>query len=232
MFPSELPPPTLLFDLDGTLIHSAPDLRVAVNKVLAEHDRRALSDEEIMRMVGNGARKLMERAWDATGAPAGDTLDALLDRFMHHYMEAPADLTRPFEGVVETLEALRTAGCRMAVVTNKPQAPTEQAMDALDLTRHFDAIVGGGATPELKPHPAPLQEALDRMGVTAAEAIMVGDSPNDTEAAQALGLPSVCVTFGYRRCSLDELGADLLIERFADLPEALARLVERRAAIS
>lgn len=232
MLPTEKVPLTLLFDLDGTLVHSAPDLRVAVNKVLAEHGRRPLSEPEVMGMVGNGARKLMERAWDATGAPAGEALDTLLDRFMHHYMEAPAALTRPFEGVVETLETLRAAGYRMAVVTNKPQAPTEQAMAALDLTRHFDTIVGGGATPHLKPHPAPLQEALDRMGATAAGAVMVGDSQNDTEAAQALGVPSVCVTFGYRRCSLEDLGADLLIERFADLPEALARLAERRAAIS
>lgn len=220
------PPPALLFDLDGTLIHSVPDLRAAVNECLAEDGRRMLSDAEVTGMVGNGARKLLERAYAATGAAPSDeaALDALLDRFLAHYEAAPAPLTHPFPGVVETLARCAEADHPMAVCTNKPIDATRHVLRMLGLDGFFKAVIGGGSTPHLKPHAGPVLATLEALGVSAAHAVFVGDSINDTQAARAAGLPVICVTFGYRHCAAEDLGADLLIDRFDALPDALARL--------
>lgn len=232
MFQSLKTPPALLFDLDGTLIHSAPDLRVAVNKCLAEDDRRQISDAETMQMVGNGVHVLIERAYAATGAvlatPAA--VDAVVERFLVFYAEAPATLTKTYDGVVDTLTALQTAGCKMAVVTNKPHGATTDILRRMDLDRFFQAVVGGGSTPHLKPHPRPILAALETLDAAPGQSIMIGDSINDSQAARAAGLPAVCVTFGYRRCTVEELEADILIDHFADLPKALHQLLGTSAA--
>lgn len=227
MFQSLKTPPVVLFDLDGTLIHSAPDLRVAVNKCLMEDGRRPISDAETMQMVGNGVHVLMERAYAATGQALTDAAESelLVERFLVFYAEAPTDRTRPYEGVVETLDALRDAGCTLAVVTNKPHAPTVEILRLMKLDHYFRVVIGGGSTPHLKPHPQPLLTALERLGASPEQAIMVGDSPNDSEAARAAGVPVVCVTFGYRRCSAEDLGADALIDHFADLPKAIQQVL-------
>lgn len=223
-------PTALLFDLDGTLVHSVPDLCAALNTLLTEDARRSLSEEEVTRMVGNGVRKLVERGYTATGGlPDGaEALDALVDRFMAVYDTAPAALSHPYDGVPGALERLRAAGHRLAVCTNKPVSAARHMLDALDLSHYFDAVIGGGSTPELKPHPAPVFAALDALGVTPADALFIGDSPNDTEAARAAGLPVICVTFGYRRCSLEDLGADALVEHFAALPDAIVNFLASR----
>lgn len=222
------PPPALLFDLDGTLVHSVPDLRVAANKLLAEDDRRTLSDAEVQGMVGNGVRKLVERCYRATGGLPGPDADAVLDalvpRFMTHYDAHPADLTRPFDGVTEALERLRHGGHRMAVVTNKPTEAAAAILDQLALAPFFEVLIGGGSTAFLKPHPEPVREALRRLGAAPAEAIFVGDSENDVGAARAAGLAVICLSFGYRHCPAEDLGGDLLIDAFAALPEAVERL--------
>lgn len=226
------PLPALLFDLDGTLVHSVPDLRVAANKLLAEDGRRALSDDEVQKMVGNGVRKLVERCYRATGGiPGGDealetALDALVPRFMVHYDAHPADLTRPFEALVPALESLRAAGHRMGVVTNKPLDASRAILDHLGLTQFFDVVIGGGSTPHLKPHPEPVLAALRALGIGADGAIFVGDSENDAGAARAAGLRFLGVTFGYRHCAAEDLGAEALINTFADLPEAVAKMAK------
>lgn len=227
-------PPALLFDLDGTLVHSVPDLRVAANTLLAEHGRPPLSDEAVAGMVGNGVRKLVERAWRATGPePADDAaLDALVRRFMVHYDAHPADLTRPFDGLVPTLQHLAEAGHPMGVCTNKPYEATTAILEQLGLARFFQAVVGGGSTPHLKPHPEPVLTALRMLGREPAEAVFVGDSENDTRAARAAGMPVICVTFGYRHCALEDLDADALIDRFDALPTAIEDVTRRtRAAV-
>jgi phosphoglycolate phosphatase len=220
-----MPPAALLFDLDGTLVHSVPDLRAALNVLLSEDGRRPLSDDAVAFMVGNGVRKLVERGYRATGAAlSGAALDAGVARFMAVYGAAPAALSHLFPGVAETLEHLRGAGHVMAVCTNKPVGPARALLAAMGLDGVFGAVVGGGSTPYLKPHPAPLRAALNAIGARPEEAVFVGDSLNDTEAARAAGLPVICVTFGYRRCAVEELAADALIDAFTDLPAALAGL--------
>lgn len=222
--------PAILFDLDGTLVHSVPDLAVAANKLMAEDERRALSDDEVQGMVGNGVRKLVERCYAATGGmPQGEPgaiLDGLVTRFMAHYDAHPADLTRPFDGVVEALERLRAAGHPMAVVTNKPTDAAAAILDQLDLSRFFEVLIGGGSTPFLKPHPEPVLAALRQMDAEAADALFVGDSENDVGAARAAGLRVICLSFGYRHCPAEELGGDTLIDAFSALPEAVAGLLK------
>lgn len=219
---NEKMPVALLFDLDGTLIHSLPDLAAGINAVLTEEGRAALSVEAVGSMVGNGVEVLVERVWKATGTPAGEDLPSLVERYLAHYNRDPVALTRPYPGVVETLSQLADAGHPLAVVTNKPEASTRLILDRLDLTRLFGAVIGGDTTPHLKPHPEPLHEAQRRLGVD--HAVMVGDSPADIGAARAAGVPSVAVTYGYRTVSLEALGGDRQIETFAALPEALGGL--------
>lgn len=225
-------PAALIFDLDGTLVHSVPDLRVAANAVLAEDGRRALSDAEVQGMVGNGVRKLVERAYRATGGvPGGDdrldeALDALVPRFMVHYDAHPTDLTRPFEGLEAALGTLHTAGHCMAVCTNKPQDASQAILDQLGLARFFDVVVGGGSTPNLKPHPEPVLAALRGLGVEARDAVFVGDSENDAGAARAAGVRFLGVSFGYRHCPAEDLGAEILIDHFDALPAAVAHMAE------
>ncbi len=226
--------PALLFDLDGTLVHSVPDLRVAANKLLAEDGRRALSDDEVQAMVGNGVRKLVERAYRATGegatgegAPSDAALDALVPRFMVHYDAHPADLTRPFDGLLPVLEDLRAAGHRMGVCTNKPEGAARAILEQLSLAKFFDAVIGGGSTPHLKPHPEPVLAAMRLMGTGTRDTIFVGDSENDVGAARAAGLRVICLSFGYRHCAAEDLGGDVLIDHFRDLPAAVAKISDK-----
>lgn len=219
-------PRAVLFDLDGTLVHSVPDLRIAANKLLQEEGRPLLEDAAIATMVGNGVRKLVERVFRATGGePATEeALEALVERFLGHYEAHPADLTRPFDGVAEALAVLHGAGVKLGVCTNKPTVPSREILDILGLAPFLQVVIGGGATPHLKPHPAPVVAALEALGVRAEETVFVGDSPNDAEAARAAGLRFVAVPFGYRRCTVEDLQADRVVDTFHDLAAALQEI--------
>ncbi len=216
----------VVFDLDGTLIDSAPDLRVAVNKVLAEHRRRPLGLIEVKMMVGDGAVKLVERAFATTGGePAVSDLPDLTARFLGFYEGHAAELTRPYAGVTETLSRLRADGRALGICTNKPEAATREVLHDLSLDGYFDAVLGGDSIDSArKPDPRMLQGVLDALGVGANDAVMVGDAANDAGAARALGVPVILVSYGYTRIPVDELGADLIISEFSQLPEALGRL--------
>jgi phosphoglycolate phosphatase len=216
-------PPALVFDLDGTLVDSAPDIGVAINALLREEGRHALDPASIISFVGDGAAQLVWRAFAASGpVPEGTTLEALLDRFLAHYRAAPAILTKPYDDVAPVLRQLKQAGHKLGVCTNKPDALIAAVLEGTGLARCFDAAVGPDKVSRRKPDPAHLRATLDAMGVApGAPAVMVGDSINDVRAAHGLGLPCVCVTYGYTHGRIEDWGADLLIDRFADLPEAL-----------
>lgn len=217
------PPRTLVFDLDGTLIHSAPDLAVALNLVLEEAGRDTVTLEQVTQMIGDGVAMLVERGFDATGGPADDP-DHRLDRFHYHYGNATADLTELYPGVMETLQALAEAGHRMALCTNKPAKATEAVLDAFGLARFFEAVAGGDTFPMRKPSPGHLLGLLQRMAADPEHAVMIGDSPNDVQVALNAAVPVIAVSYGYRRVPAESMGADILIESFSDLPEALSRL--------
>ncbi|HVL72491.1 MAG TPA: phosphoglycolate phosphatase [Beijerinckiaceae bacterium] len=210
----------VLFDLDGTLVDSAEDLREALNRLLAEEGLRAVGLAEIKGMIGDGGTKLLERALAATGGDPGRAA-ALLPRFLSLYEGHAARRTRPYPGVVETLERLATAGLRLGCVTNKPSAATAEILQALGLARFFGAVVGGDVLPRRKPHPDQLLHAAEALGVAPSETVMVGDNYHDVAAARAAGMGALAVTYGYSHVPHAELGADRLLDRFEDVLAAL-----------
>jgi phosphoglycolate phosphatase len=220
-----LPFDAVVFDLDGTLVDSAPDLQAHVNSLLEELGRPGLELNDVRLLVGDGARTLLRRGLEATGGvPAGVDLDLLYARFLERYTARPADNSTVHGGVVEVLQRLGTEGLRLGVCTNKAQAPTDRLLAALGLERFFAAIVGGDAVPAKKPDPGHLRAVLERLGAAPARSVMVGDSEHDVLAARSLGVPSVLVSFGYTPVPARALGADWVIDHFADLPAALASL--------
>ena len=215
--------PDLVFDLDGTLIDSAPDLHAALNRLLGTLDRRMLVLSEVIPMIGDGVPTLVRRALEATGGVPGD-YDEILQRYHAIYGSAVADLTTIYPGVEETLGALHGAGHRMGICTNKPEAATHAVLKALNLAQYFTAVAGGDSLPVRKPDAGHLLGALDMLGGTPDRAIMIGDSHNDIQVAINAKVRSIAVSYGYRRHPVEDLGADIIVDNFADIPDALARL--------
>jgi phosphoglycolate phosphatase len=220
----------VVFDLDGTLVDTAPDLRAHVNAVLRELGRPGLDLESVRTMVGDGARTLLRRGLEASGGMAeGAELEALYRRFLKSYTADPVRDSAVHDGVVEVLDGLLAADVRLGVCTNKPQAPTDRLLKVLGLDRFFEAIVGGDVLPVKKPEAAHLGAVLERLGAAPARAVMVGDSVHDVGASRALGLPCVLVSFGYTAVPAHALGGDRLIDHFAELPAALQSLAATAA---
>jgi len=215
----------VVFDLDGTLIDSAPDVRAALNHLLAEEGRRQLSLPQVQDLVGEGAAALIERAWTVTGtkAPAA-AVTALVERYLAHYRACPAGQTVVYDGVVPLLERLGAEGISLGICTNKPQRMTEIVLHALGLSRHFAAILGGDF-PRRKPDGEHIRETLRRMGAEGVPALYVGDSITDVRAARDAGLPVVAVDWGYARMPVAQLGADRLISSYAELPAVIGELL-------
>lgn len=211
----------VIFDLDGTLIDSLPDLTRAVNLTLAHWQRPPVSEAQVRLMIGDGAGTLVERAFDAVGGLPGP-LAPILAHFLEVYESASAVLTRPFPEVVATLDALRARGLTLAVCTNKPSQATHDILKALGLDHFFAVVVGGDDSPALKPDPAPVAAVLDRLGIAHSQAVMVGDSINDVLSAKAAGVAVVAVSFGYTRIPPRELGADHVIDQFGEIDALIA----------
>ena len=229
--------PILLCDLDGTLVDSLPDLAAAIGELLAIEGRPGLALEAVAAMVGDGVPKLIERAMAATGgAPAKAALAALVARYMPIYEARMTELTRPYPGAIETLKALKAAGWRLAVCTNKPEAPSRAILAELGFEGLFEAVSGGDSLPVKKPDPGHLLGLLEElgaapgaamgeaMGAAMGEAVMLGDSANDVLAARAAGLPVIAFDHGYGGTPARKLGADRVIESYDELPAALAAL--------
>jgi len=215
----------IVFDLDGTLIDSAPDLRTALNRLLAEHQRRPLSLAEVTVMIGDGAAKLVERAFAATGDAAGDDPASLTAAFLALYEGNTAVETRAYPGVPETLSALRDDGIALGICTNKPEAPTREILRDLGLDGAFSAVYGGDTMAGVrKPDPRLLLAVVDSLGARPAESVMVGDNANDVGAARAAGLPVILRAGGYTAIPAERLGADAVIAGFDELRGALEGL--------
>lgn len=211
----------VLFDLDGTLIHSLPDLVAAVNRLLATEGRGPLDDDAVKSMVGDGAGTLVGRAFAASGGLPGPDVAPYQERFLADYEPRSAENTVPWPGVVEALEALRAAGLQLAVCTNKPSRATAEVLDKLNLSRFFHLVVGADDTPAIKPDPAHILCILERLGVPAAAAVMVGDSANDILSARRAGVRSIALSFGYCHGPVEELGADRIVDGFDELSRLL-----------
>ena len=186
---------------------------------------------EARELIGRGAKALIARGFAVAGAPLDEReLSALFVDFIDHYLAHIADESRPFPGVLTAMDALSADGAHLAVCTNKRTDLSVALLDALDLTHRFAAVVGADAVPAPKPAAAHLIATIERAGGDAGRAVMVGDSASDAGAARAAGVPLVLVSFGYTDTPVRELGADVLIDHFDDLPAACRRLLsaERR----
>jgi phosphoglycolate phosphatase len=215
----------VLFDLDGTLIETAPDLTNALNHALHKAGRPPIKVSDVRPMIGDGARALLQRGLAATGpAPTEAELDRWFTDLLEYYWEHVADDSHPFPGVVELLETMRATGLKLAVCTNKPFGLSKKLFEDLDMDHLFDAVVGGDSLSVKKPDPGHILGTLEAIGVAADKAVMVGDSGNDVNAAKNAGIPVVAVSFGYTMVPAHDLGADAVIDHFRELPDALVRL--------
>lgn len=215
----------LLFDLDGTLIDSAPDLAAALNALLAELDCPPLSFGQVRRLIGDGAPTLVARALRAAGANVEpETYETLLARYRALYQARSTGDTKVYPDVPETLRRLREAGHRLAVCTNKFQDSSLEILEAFDLARYFDGVAGGDVVPARKPDPAHLLAGLKLIGGAPERAVMIGDGINDVTAAKAAGIPVLVLPSGYGEIGAAELGGDRLLRKFAEIPAALDSL--------
>jgi phosphoglycolate phosphatase len=218
--------PALIFDLDGTLADTAPDLLGATNAVLAARGRALLDLGHLRHMVGFGAIALIMQAMEASGAPVSeDEMPALVEIFLSHYRAHIADGSRLFPQVAETLATLKADGARLGVLTNKPQELTDLLLPHLALDGVFAAIYGAGRKAYTKPDPRIFHDVVDAVfaGGTGP-AVMIGDSITDLSTARAAGVPCILMSYGYTHVPVKDLGADLVLDDFAQLPQALRDL--------
>jgi phosphoglycolate phosphatase len=213
----------VLFDLDGTLLDTAADIATALNRALEEHGWRRISPGDVRRMIGRGSPMLVERAAAAQGRSPDDAQkSAVLESFFRHYgyLEESGEFeAQPYAGADDCLRALHRAGLRTAVVTNKHQRFARGLLERLSLSTLIDCVVGGDSLERRKPDPGPLFYACEQLKTPPARALMVGDSTNDVQAAQAAHIPIVCVPYGYNEGQDPrELPCDAFIESLADLP--------------
>lgn len=215
----------VVFDLDGTLIDTAPDLHAHLVVMLQELGRPALPLDEVRPMIGDGARVLLQRGLEASGGiPAGSDLEALYATFLARYTAEPHRFGTVFEGVVPVLDDLRARGTALGICTNKPQSATDALVQGAGLASYFDAVIGGDTLPVKKPDAGHIGAVLERLGAAGGRAAMVGDSRNDLAAARATGIPCVLVSFGYTIVPARDLGADRVIDHFDELPRVLGEL--------
>jgi phosphoglycolate phosphatase len=219
---SSLPFKVIVFDLDGTLADTAPDLAAALNHSLVALGRPAVPPQSVRHLVGHGARALLRRGLAASGEAPEELVELGFPLFLDHYGAHICDGTRPFPGIERALAGLAEAGAALAVCTNKAEALTLKLLAALGWNGRFDAIVGGDTLPVRKPDPAPLLEAIARAG--GGRAALIGDSITDADTARAAGVRFVAVSFGFSDRPVEALGADAVIHSFDELTAALARL--------
>jgi phosphoglycolate phosphatase len=221
---------TIVFDLDGTLIDTAPDLIATLNLILAGEGLPAVAYDDARRMIGGGARGMIQRALEAESRTASKTdLDRMFGAFIEHYAAHIADLSRPFPELEAALARLAGEGRRLAVCTNKLEWLSVRLLNALQLSRHFAAICGQDTFGVQKPDPEVLRRTILRAGGEPARAIMVGDSGTDIRTARAAMVPVIAVDFGYSEVPIESLRPDRIIGSFADLPAAI-REIETESA--
>lgn len=214
--------PTIVFDLDGTLVDTAPDLVATLNVVLAREGLRQLPYETARTFIGGGARLMLERGFaadDRTASP--ETMDRLFKVFLEHYADHIADKSQPFPGLEAALDRLAARGCRLAVCTNKLERLSVRLLDALGLSSRFAAICGQDTFGTMKPDPVVLQKTISAAGGDPARAVMIGDSATDIHTAQAAGIPVVAVDFGYTDRPVHDFLPNRVIGHFDELVGSL-----------
>ncbi len=217
---------TVVFDLDGTLVDTAPDLVNATNHVLAARGLNPVALSELRGWVSFGARRMIVEALKAHDSDRSEAeVDEMLDAFISHYAENIAVDSRPFPGMIAALDSLRGAGALLSVCTNKRESLSRQLLASLGVMDRFSGLAGRDTFPVCKPDPAHVTGAIALAGGRPERAVMVGDSLNDVAAAKAAGVPVIAVSFGYTDVPARDLGADIVIDHFAELPAAVRRLI-------
>lgn len=216
---------TVIYDLDGTLIDSAKDMQVAVSRVLADHGLPAVTEDDLRNYMGQGSKVTMGKAFAKFGRTLDDpTLSAVTAEFVRYYEADPVRHTTAFAGVAEVVAQFDRLGLKQGVATNKFERPSRMILEHLRLMPPIAAVAGADTFPVRKPDPRHLLMLVDRMGGSPDRSVMVGDSIHDVKAAHGAGLPAVLVSWGYTETPADELGAEVVIERFDALPRALERI--------
>jgi phosphoglycolate phosphatase len=220
----------IVFDLDGTLVDTAPDLIATLNVVLAREGCAPVADADARTMIGGGARHMLERALRREGVAAGPAdLDRMFAAFIDYYAAHIADHSRPFPGLGQSLDRLEAHGARFAVCTNKLEWLSVLLLDRLGLAGRFAAICGQDTFGVPKPDPELLRGTIARGGGNPEHAVMVGDSAPDVAIARAAGVPIIAVDFGYSDVAVNLLAPDRIISHFNDLPQAVAAVLPRAA---
>lgn len=216
-------PDAVLFDLDGTLLDSVPDLALAVDRMLAQQGQAAVGVDMVRQWVGNGAQMLVRRAMVAAGLYSHDAVNVVLEaqalqQFRYFYGKLETQHSVLYEGVSETLLALQQARVTMGLVTNKPLEFTQPLLQHFALSGFFELVLGGECLAEKKPHPLPLLMAAERLGAEPSRCVMVGDSMNDIIAAKAAGMKIIAVDYGYHQgVDLSQQGVDACLSALNDL---------------
>ena len=218
-------PATIVFDLDGTLVDTAPDLCAALNHALGVLSRPPVPAADVRQLVGHGARKLLERGLATSGLATPALVEAGIPAFLTYYAAHIADGSRPYPGVEAALDSLAAAGCRLAICTNKPVALSVALVTALGWDGRFAANLGFDSVPAPKPHPGHLLATIVAAGGDPRSSVFVGDSITDTATAAAAGIPVIAVSFGFSDRPVGELGADRVIDHYDALIPALRGLV-------
>ncbi len=216
---------TVIFDLDGTLIDSLPDVQIALNHALTEFGYASLSMAAIKKMVGGGALPLVQ---SALAAVDGDRVhaSAITQSFKNYYSANPVDKTTIYPSVVEVLEELQARGLKLGICTNKPEATTYPVLDKLNLRRFFGSIICGDTFDYKKPDPRHLWGVIEELGGDRLKSVYVGDSDTDVKGARAAGLPVFLVSYGYAHRPLSELNADRVVDTFEEVLRAIDELLD------
>ncbi|WP_182085409.1 phosphoglycolate phosphatase [Aureimonas sp. ME7] len=221
-------PRAVLFDLDGTLVDSLPDIHAALNQTLESLGEPPFTLEAVGRMVGQGVQVLIGRAYQALDKEIDPhTRDSIAERYLAIYSARATELTTLNAGATDAVRILAERGITLGIVTNKPGAETADILRHFGLAEQMAVVVGGDAGPRKKPAPDLLIHACREIGIEPAEALFVGDSENDVEAAQAAGMPVVAMRGGYTATGVEGLGADLVLNRLDEIPDRLAELGPR-----
>jgi phosphoglycolate phosphatase len=222
---SGLIPESVIFDLDGTLVDTAPDLTAALNAVLIRAGRSTVPLDEVRHMVGRGARALIERAMAETGPPAdAAAMDDMFRHFLEHYEANISATSRPFAGAEAVVGRLSARGHLVGVCTNKPEGLSLKLLSELKLRDLFPVVLGADSRPYRKPDPRHLWDTISALGGRKESAVMIGDSDTDVNTAHAANVPVIAVSFGYTETPARDLGADIVIDHFDELEAALRKI--------
>ncbi len=216
----------IIFDLDGTLIDSAPDIHISINILLDENNLGRLTLAQTRSFIGNGSPKLVERAFKHFSNEDISQKDIrdLTKRFIHIYMEHLTEETKLYPHVLTILKQLDNEGHCLSLCTNKPIQPTIAILEAFELSSFFTSIVGGDTFSEKKPSPLPLNKIIDSSDIPRDKTLMVGDSIHDVQAGINASLPTILLTYGYSKIPHKEIPANITIDRFENLPNAIQQL--------